>query len=286
MKEYVWLKPKRLVLDSLLDKFTQYETVGNTQDLQYYLHQTRKVRINCTGECTCSYKPENAAQIAEEGQDLSFSVNKLLPLVNFPYLKPDDVARLFHTALNTITETLDAPPDVALLMLRYGATPRHPFSGIPLARISPAKFVCRKIAKLLKENFLEQPIRETFTAVTENDEIQNLFQKLQYMLRADPYFIVTYTSMYNWNDGLNDEGYREIQPSTLIQEVDENQSTIDLRLRDHFLPACLTESVPSLLRLSRYVIRGVLLQNRQLPDGIKLLQIPELLKPYLDLLLD
>ena len=131
-----------------------------------------------------------------------------------------------------------------------------------------------------------QPIRETFRAVTENVKIQNLCKMLQYMLRADPYFIVTYTSMYNWNDGLNDEGYREIQPSTLIQEVDENQSTIDLRLRDHFLPACLTESVPSLLRLSRYVIRGVLLQNKQLPDGIELLQIDELLKPYLDLLVD
>ena len=133
---------------------------------------------------------------------------------------------------------------------------------------------------------MEQPIPETFKAVIENDRIQVLFKMLQYMLRADPYFIVTYTSMYNWNDGLNDEGYSEIRASTIQKTPHKTLRTIDSRLKDHFLPPCLTESVPSLLRLSRYVIRGVLLPNRQLPDGIDLLQIPELLKSYIDLLED
>ena len=276
VQEHMRLKPFKSIFNSVLMQYTQV--------VQYWLHQTRNIRVYVVGECT--YTPKNAAQIAEERQQIHWSVDKLLPFINVPCTKPDDYGHLFYSTLNEIMETVDAPPDVALLMMRYGATPRHPFSGIPHARISPANFLCQYIARLLKQEFMEQPIRETFKAVTENDEMQNLFKMLQYMLRADPYFIVTYTSMYNWNDGLDDKGYREIRPSTLRQEPSENQPTIDSRLRDHFLPPCLTESVSSLLRLSRYVIRGVLLQNRQLPDGIKLLQIPELLKPYLDLLLD
>ena len=285
--ECISLNPTKYNPNYILDLFTQYDTTYETQDVQYLLQKTRNLRFHATIQYI-SHQNDDAL-VTEEQKDVNLLTTNLLPFVDLPYMyiatQDDDVTHC-QTALKTITETVDASPDVVLLMLRYGATPRHPFSGKLLSRIPPGYFVCQDIARVLKDDFMGQPIRETFVAVTDNDYMLDSFEMLQYMLRSDPYFIVTYTDMCSWNDGLNEEGCGEIRPSTLRQEPPGIQPTIDSRLRDHFLPPCLAESVPSLLRLCRYVIRDVLLQNRQLPDGIKLLQIPELLKPYLDLLLD
>ena len=275
-------------ITQMLDELTRYRTATDTQDVQYLLHRIRNYRVRLT--LGCRFYTDDAAQLANEPKEIDLPETKTLPLIDLPYFTQQasdpEYSACYETALKTVTGTVGASPDVVLLMLRYGATPRHPFSGQLLSQRPPGEFVCRCITRLLKESFMEQPIRETFVAVTENNQIQKLFKMIQYMLRADPYFTVTYISMCSWNDGLNEEGCREIQPSTLKQEPHGIQPTIDSRLRDHFLPPCLTESVPSLFRLSRYVIRGVLLQNRQLPDGIDLLQIDERLKPHLDLLED
>ena len=271
----------------ILDLFTKYmyDTTSKTQHVQYFLHGIRHLRFQAT--IKYSSHPNNDQPIEEEQKHINLSTTKLLPFVDLPYIATQDNGVIHcKTALSNITRIVGASPDVALLMLRYGATPRHPFSGKLLSRKTPGDFVCRYIRRLLKQEFMGQPIRETFAAVTENIDMKDSFKMLQYMLRADPYFIVKYTSMCSWNDGLNDEGYRDIRPSTLRQETDKAQPIIDSRLRDHFLPPCLTESVPSLLRLSRYVMRGLLLQNRQLPEGIKNLPVPEHLKPNLDLLED
>ena len=281
---------KQYNMNHMLDEFTQYRTATDTQHVQYFLHQIRNIRVLHVATFKYRHYQYHATLLANEPKQAELPTTKILPFIDLPYVphvstSPHVVSRL-QTALSTVTQTVGASPDVVLLMLRYGATPRHVVSDKFVSTITPGDFVSRHITQLLKEKFMGEPIRETFVAVIENVQIQNLFKMLQFMLRADTHLILTYISMYNWNDGLNDHGYRHIQPSTLRAAARKNKRTIDSRLRDHFLPTCLTESVPSLLRLSRYVIRGVLLQNRQLPDGIKLLQIPELLKPYLDLLED
>ena len=122
----------------------------------------------------------------------------------------------------------------------------------------------------------------SFEQTVSDQSTQLHFKMFQYMLRADPSIRIRDVRGCYWEQ----QEHRTIKRILYDGHINWNLCPLDVRLKEHFLPPCLTESVPSLLRHCRYCIREVMMKTRTLPDGIYQLPIPTLLHRFLDLLED
>ena len=252
----------------------------NADNLQYLLENTSRLRFNV--EVMSIYYPDSNA---DEEDGVERLMQYTVPFADLPF-STDDITSdpgyepgQCETPLGFI-EKNNAPADITLLFLRYGAK-SNLFADFYREICDPIAS-CPVSVHLDIEDLHDVYNKDTvisFEEVIDEAIIANRMRTLRYMLRADPYIHIHYRAMYRWSDRSNTDG-------VISMSYPGKGHHIDVRLRDHFLPPCLMESVPSLSRISRYVIRGVLIQNRQLPDGIRKLFIPELLKPYLDLMED
>ena len=92
------------------------------------------------------------------------------------------------------------------------------------------------------------------------DELWRHFLCLRYLLRANPRLWFSVREVFEDDDSWFIAGCAVAQ---LVLHT-----TLDRRLRDRFLPACLTERVPSLQRLCRSVIRRAVRHNNNLYNGV------------------
>ena len=91
-------------------------------------------------------------------------------------------------------------------------------------------------------------------------ELTRHFLCLRYLFRADPFLRFDVRELFDDDDG-----------SIVTNAVNTDvvlHTTLDRRLRDRFLPACFTESVPSLQRQCRVVIRRALRWKHKLRKGL------------------
>ena len=91
-------------------------------------------------------------------------------------------------------------------------------------------------------------------------ELTGHFLCLRYLFRADPFLRFDVTDLFDDDD-----------ESIVMAAVNTDvvlHTTLDRRLRDRFLPACFTESVPSLQRQCRVVIRRALRWKHKLRKGL------------------
>ena len=91
-------------------------------------------------------------------------------------------------------------------------------------------------------------------------ELTGHFLCLRYLLRADPFLRFDVTDLFDDDD-------ESIVTAAVNTDV-VLHTTLDRRLRDRFLPACFTESVPSLQRQCRVAIRRVMRRNYKLIKGV------------------
>ena len=191
-----------------------------------------------------------------------------------------------------------AEHDATLLLLRYGAMPMHMFASKDLyrqQREQPIYIVVNNINPRVDRLLLEQRPVTTTEIVPSNslDILGSMVRQatrfilcLQYMLRADPYLNISYCGEYNPATGHVD-AMEDAGPSASASAAHSRRTiVIDSRVKERFLPSCLTDDMPSLLRVCRYAIRRALRRTQQLPAGIKELPLPALLKSYVDLLQD
>ena len=273
----------------LLQQYTGYTANCNMENLEYFLEQTKRMRfeVKCFSEpLPSNEKSASKEQEHEKRRCCTYRVNFL----DYPS-SIDDVSGiqdpLGYVVVNLYEQVrFKRSPDVVLLLLRYGARPRpNPACEFRLTMFYPAMTCAANVNFEMEHEYVDLPMENTYEQVVNDKRVIQPMTSLRYMLRADPYISIEYQERYIWNDQVPADEWNE----TTCYPGDypkSNALELDHRLRDRFLPQCLTESIPSLLRFSRYVIRCVLLQNTQLPGGIKQLPVTEHLKPYLDLLVD
>ena len=290
--------PRKYDPDYILKVFAGYGIchANFAMDVEYLLQQTRRLRYMVTVRVRFDLRWTKYYSKQENRYVHRSYTQSLVPFVDIPFKeKPPNAGARYSTALAYLCEMPPVfigptSPDQVLLSLRYGAAPRHPLNSALyiLNKDPPYSNVCAEISVYIGNKYLNRMEMNTFSAVVSDLHTIDLFNVFRYMLRADPHTHlkdVRYTNLYCWNDvGPTDD---ELRPTIYHRDnVDRNFVYLDTRLRDHFLPPCLTESVSSLSRISRYVIRRVLIQNRQIPDGIRQLPVPVTLYPLLDLMED
>ena len=300
--------PEAFTTDTLLS-IACYNAHEQYESFQYLLEKTKHLRFKIRLSCSC-YPHVNDGRSMQLRSNLKAECKMLsyeTAFVDVPEPMPsfdddlldEDGETVYVPALGHMAYVLfDGPtdPQLVLLLLRYGAKPQQSYvGGVELADCFPIDKFATEIQcyieqkYLLKRTNLHSRRKSTFKAVIKDVDILAMMTSVRYMLRADPYVHFTYSQLFLWNDKPTypHAGNDEATTPMITRRVHKNYMfDVDCRMRDHFLPPCLTESVPSLFRLSRYVIRGVLLQNCEMPDGIKELPVPEHLKPFLDLLDD
>ena len=156
--------------------------------------------------------------------------------------------------------------DFVLLFLRYGAAPLLPADGIGKFVYSPAKLFINQL--LMRAH--HRATTGELSSMDDDVVIQRLLRCLRLMWRANP-------RVYRV--------YRQIMQHVLTSAKQDDcvaavYQELEKQFRAHFRSA---DYVPSLLRSTRCVIRGVLLRRRQLPDGVTRLSLSEPLLSILDL---
>ena len=294
--ECIMADPRKYDPDYILERFTKYR-LGNEHavaDVEYLLRHTRRLRYMVTVRVRFDLHWTKEYSKPEDRYVQGSYTQSLIPFVDIPFMqKPPIANKACDTALNCLCDWPEigpTNPDVVLLLLRYGAAPRHPFTSALqiLSEDPPYSIVWGEISEYIRIVYLDMMKEDTFKTVVSDDHIVKLFKAFRYMLRADPHIHlgdIRYTNVYCWND-LGPPNAKLRPTTSHDNNITRSFIYLDTRLRDHFLPPCLRESVFSLLRISRYVIRRVLIQNRQIPDGIQQLPVPVTLYPLLDLMED
>ena len=188
-----------------------------------------------------------------------------VPFIDLPMsTAAEDV---FETAL--VEPCRSGSPDLCLLYLQYGAMPVHPY--VPPSSSYLSELECQPINVLL--NAINQTViscrKKHMRPGDPKDlglighvigELTGHFLCLRYLLRADPFLRFDVRKLYGDSDAslVSDSAYTKLVLHT----------TLDRRLRDRFLPACLTEPVRSLQHQCRYVIRRAMRRNHKLSKGV------------------
>ena len=209
-----------------------------------------------------------------------------VPFIDLPMSTAVDV---YETAL--VEPCRSGSPDLCLLYLQHGALPvhlyvgRHSINYISELKCQPLNVVLNGINQTMISHGQKHAHFGDVTdlALCEHviGELSRHFLCLRYLLRADPFLRFDVKELFGDYD------------ASLETDSDDTKvvlhTTLDRRLRDRFLPACLIERVPSLQRQCRFVIRCAVRRKHKIFKGVfttKRLDIPTHLLHFLELTVD
>lgn len=197
----------------------------------------------------------------------------ITPLVDFPAYSP-----VFGVVTPLTLACMTANIKAVMILLRHGAFPIHSYciQKNPYRNWeSPLFVVGNQLAKKAEYVFPNPHVpasQNNHLRLFHIHRCSKLVKCLRLLMRAQPFLPMRFEGR------ICDEGVPPKDASTSIMCFDERLCEM--------IPECLIEEVPSLQRQCRWAIRRELRVRRSLPEGVMQLELPHMLKMYLDLQVD